>query len=119
MHKLVILILPTGDPGFEDLWPQFLHAAESIPGLRREATSRVGQVLFGDLRPEMIHELFFDSYADLESGLNSEEGVLAGQLLQSITNGRVLLFLADHTEDYLDRIRSFRGGGSDGRQPKA
>jgi hypothetical protein len=67
----------------------------------------------------MMHELFFDSYAELERGLNSEEGVRAGQLLQQITNGRVQLFLADHTEDDLERIRRFQGGGEHGEQPEA
>jgi hypothetical protein len=118
MHKLVILILPTGDRGFDDLWPEFLHAAERIPGLRREATSRVGRVLYGNQHFELMHELFFDSYADLEAGLNSDQGVRAGQILHQITNGRVLLFLADHTEDNLERIRSYRGGEEHGEQPK-
>ena len=48
MHKLVILIESTADPAFDQNWPQFLHHAERIPGLKREATSRVTQVLFGE-----------------------------------------------------------------------
>jgi hypothetical protein len=118
MHKLVILILSTGNPGFEDQWPQFLHAAERIPGLRRESTSRVSQVIYGDMRIQRVHELYFDSYPDLEAGLNSPEGQHTGQLLQQITSGRMILFLADHTEDDLERIRQYLSGTNDGSQAK-
>lgn len=114
MHKLLILILPTGDPGFDDLWPGFLHAAERIPGLRREATSRVSQLLFGDLRCQMIHELFFDTLADLENGLDSPEGQHAGLLLQQITGGRMVLLLAEHTEDDIEHLRQFQGASGTG-----
>ena len=108
MHKLVILIFSTRNPQFDTRWPEFLHAAERIPGLRREATSHVNRLLFGELRCEMIHELFFDSFTDLESGLNSPEGYQAGQTLQSITGGRMVLLLADHSEDDLEHIHQYK-----------
>jgi hypothetical protein len=108
MHKLVILIFTTRSPQFDAHWPEFLHAAERIPGLRREATSRVSQVLHGQLRGELIHELYFDSYAELESGLNSPEGRQAGELLQALTGGGMVLLLAEHSEDDLENIRRFQ-----------
>ena len=107
MYKLVILIEST-DPHFDELWPQFLHRAESIPGLRREATSRVSQVLFGDLLCDLIHELYFDSYADLQHGMSSPEGQEAGRLLQGMTRGRMVLLMAEHTEDDLENIKRYR-----------
>ncbi|OGN94582.1 MAG: hypothetical protein A2Z71_05565 [Chloroflexi bacterium RBG_13_50_21] len=108
MHKLIILVESTGTPDFHDFWPRFLHAAENIPGLRREATSRIAQVLFGDMQCSMIHELYFDSYASLQSGLASESGQEAGRLLQEMTRGKVRLLIADHSEDNLENIRKYK-----------
>jgi uncharacterized protein (TIGR02118 family) len=110
MHKLVILIFSTRSPQFDAHWPDFLHAAERIPGLRREATSRVSRVLYGQPRCELIHELFFDSYAELESGLNSPQGRQAGELLQAITGGRMTLLLAEHNEDDGESLRQYQAG---------
>jgi hypothetical protein len=108
VHKLVILIETSADPHFDQLWPQFLHRAESIPGLRREATSRVSQVLFGNLVCDLMHELFFDSRAALQQGLSSPEGQEAGRLLQGMTRGRMVLLMAEHTEDNLENIQRYR-----------
>lgn len=108
MHKLVILIESTSTPGFHDFWPRFLHAAEAIPGLRREATSRVSSVLYGDVQYAMIHELFFDTLPALQSGLASPMGSEAGRLLQEMTSGRVRLLIATHSEDDMDNIRKYK-----------
>lgn len=108
MHKLIILIESTATPDFHVFWPRFLHAAESMPGLRSESTSRINQVLYGDLPCAMIHELFFDSYPALQVGLASEAGKEAGRLLQEMTGGRVRLLVADHSEDDLENIRKYR-----------
>jgi hypothetical protein len=108
MHKLIILVESTTTPDFHVFWPRFLHAAENIPGLRREATSRVSQVLFGDMQCSLIHELYFDSYKILQHGMASESGQEAGRLLQEMTAGRVKLLVADHSEDELENIRKYR-----------
>jgi len=108
MHKLIILIDSTSAPGFHNFWPRFLHAAENIPGLRREATSRVTQVLYGDAQYALVHELYFDSLAILQAGLASLSGQEAGRLLQDMTGGRVKLLIADHSEDDMANIRKYR-----------
>lgn len=108
MHKLIILVESTATPDFHVFWPRFLRAAENMPGLRRESTSRVNQILFGDLSCALIHELYFDSFPALQSGLASESGKEAGRLLQEMTNGRVRLLIADHSEDNLENIRKYR-----------
>jgi hypothetical protein len=113
MQKLIIIIESTATPDFHVFWPRFLHVAEAMPGLRREATSRVNQVLFGDLQCALIHELFFDSYPALQVGLASEAGKEAGRLLQEMTSGRVRLLVSDHSEDDLDNIRKHRTAGQD------
>lgn len=108
MHKLIILVGSTATPDFHVFWPRFLHAAENMPGLRRESTSRVNQILFGEFQCALIHELYFDSYPALQLGLSSEAGKEAGRLLQEMTGGRVWLLIADHTEDNLENIRKYR-----------
>ena len=48
MYKLMILVPPNVEgPDFDAGWPEFLHVAESMPGLLREATVRVTASLFG------------------------------------------------------------------------
>lgn len=106
MHKLVILIENLEDwVNFEETWPEFLHRIERLPELRREATSRVEETLFGSKTFGMMHELFFDSLEDARRALASPEGSAAGQLLQQITRGRIVLFFADHQEDSLENLR--------------
>ncbi len=115
MHKLVIWIEPLPDwERFEAEWPEFLHLAEALPGLRREATSRVEQFLYGNARCRWVHELFFDSLAEAESALASSQGQAAGRRLQQMTGGRMTLFLAEHKEDDLANIKKFQSSGAPG-----
>lgn len=114
MYKLIILVESTAAPDFHDFWPRFLHAAEEIPGLRRESTSRVSQTLYGDMQCALIHELYFNSYAALNLGLASDSGKEAGRLLQEMTAGRVKLLIADHSEDDLENIRKYKSMAQDG-----
>jgi hypothetical protein len=108
MYKLIILLESTSTPGFHNFWPRFLHAAESIPGLRKESTSRISQVLYGDSSYALVHELFFNTLPALQAGLASPSGMEAGRLLQEMTGGRMKLLIADHSEDDLENIRRYR-----------
>lgn len=110
MHKLVILIEPVDDLSvFDETWPQFLHLVESMPGLRREATSRVDTMLYGNRAFSLMHELYFDSLGAAQKALTSPQGRAAGKLLQTMTRGRMVLFLADHKEDDLEHIHKYAG----------
>lgn len=112
MHKLVILIEPQEDwLRFETEWPSFLRLAEALPGLQREATSRVEHFLYGQIHCSQMHELFFNSLAEVEQALASPEGQAAGKRLQQITGGRMTLFIAEHKEDELENIRKFKVQG--------
>lgn len=109
MHKLVILIESVPDwENFEDNWPEFLHQVEEMPGLRREATSRVEDFLYGQVPYVQVHELFFDSLVEAQQAMASPSGRNAGRLLQEMTAGRMTLFIAEHKEDDLDNIRKFK-----------
>ncbi len=109
MFKLVILIEALENrPLFEAQWPNFLHLAEAMPGLRRETTSRVERVLYGRDHYAQVHELFFDTLAEVEQAMSSPQGQAAGRLLQQMTNGRMTLFFAEHREDELSNILNYR-----------
>jgi uncharacterized protein (TIGR02118 family) len=115
MVKLVILIEPQEDwQKFEQDWPQFLALAEKMPSLVKEATSPIQSRLHGNVPVSMMHELFFESMDDLKEAMTSPEGVAAGQKLQEITGGKVTLLFADHYEDELKNIRTFKKPKEDG-----
>jgi len=112
MYKLVILIEPPQDIElFEAQWPEFLHLSEAMPGLAREATSRVDHFLYGRVPYAQMHELFFVSAAAAQEALASPVGQAAGRLLQQISAGRMALFFADHKEDDLANIRRYKQDG--------
>lgn len=109
MYKLVILIEPLEDASaFESGWPDFLHHSERMPGLRREATSRVDALIFGQIPVSFMHELFFDSQAAAQQAMSSLHGRQAGKVLQQITQGKMTLFFADHKEDELANIQRYQ-----------
>lgn len=106
MYKLVILIeIPDDDPLFENQWPNFLRFAEKMPGLLKETTSRIGNKAYGDYECSMIHELIFESQADMENAMSSYDGKVAGSILQRITRGKMTLLFADHHEDTLENMQ--------------
>lgn len=109
MYKLVILIENIENwTAFDDLWPQFLHEAESMPGLRRETTSRMDELLYGEREVGLMHELYFDSRQQAQQAMASPPGQAAGKLLQALTAGKMTLLFADHKEDDLENIRKFK-----------
>jgi len=121
MHKLVILIEGAeSQSNFDDLWPKFLALAEQMPGLLREATSRVDRIVFGSSSCSLIHELYFDSLEAVRQAMNSPQGLQAGQMLQKLTRGQMTLLIADHKEDELENIRKHRltRNGEDEKKPE-
>jgi uncharacterized protein (TIGR02118 family) len=110
MYKLIILVGALEDyQRFDDQWPDFLAAAEKMPGLLREVTSRVDRVIYGEQPVHLVHELHFESLKAAADAMGSPEGEAAGQILQAISGGQVTLLLADHSEDTLPNIRKFTG----------
>ena len=117
MYKLIIMIEDLSDQErFDQLWPEFLHISEQMPGLLKEATCRVDSSLYGSYQPSMMHELFFESIMDIQGAMSSPEGQAAGGLLQQITGGKMSLFIADHKEDDLENIRRYKQDQSDDEQ---
>jgi hypothetical protein len=58
-----------------------------------------------------VHELFFDTLADLQYAMRSPEGLAAGQIIQQITQGQMTLLVAEHHEDDIDNLRQYRQDG--------
>lgn len=109
MYKLVIIVENIENwTVFEELWPQFLHEAESMPGLSRETTSQVDALIYGDQEIAFIHELYFDTRQEAHQAMASLPGQAAGKLLQTLTEGKMTLLFADHKEDDLENIRKFK-----------
>lgn len=118
MYKLIILIEAQADSDrFERRWPEFLAAAERMPGLLREVTARVDRVLHGSSHVQMQHELYFESLKTAAEAMGSKAGEQAGQILQTITGGKVTLLLADHTQDDLPNIRKHTAPTESGDPP--
>ena len=109
MFKLMILLGPICETdSFIEGWPTFLHQAEAMPGLIREATVRVQAHLWGEDTLSMIHELFFETRKALDLAMASPAGQAAGETLQRLTAGRMTLLIAEHREDDLANIQRYR-----------
>ncbi len=108
-HKLIILIGPIANTAaFSDGWPEFLHHAEEMPGLKSEVTANIETTLFGDHEYRMIHELHFATSQDIQSALASPQGRIAGQVLQKVTEGDLQLIIAEHKEDTIENLRKYK-----------
>jgi uncharacterized protein (TIGR02118 family) len=109
MYKLMIVIPPNFDEARLNAgWPEFLQAAESMPGLQREASIRVVTSLYGESGIGMVHELFFNSLAALKEAMSSPEGLRTGQIIQQLTDGKMTLLIAEHREDDIENLRKYR-----------
>ncbi|MEA3350192.1 MAG: hypothetical protein U9Q82_06200 [Chloroflexota bacterium] len=109
MYKLIILIGPVaGSQYFRENWPEFLHNAEDMPYLIREASVHVHATLYGEGGIHKIHELFFATLNDLQAALESPQGQAAGQMLQKITHGHMTLLTAEHKQDNMENLRKLK-----------
>jgi uncharacterized protein (TIGR02118 family) len=116
MHKLVILVeTPADQMTFEEEWPKFLRLAEQMPGLVRETSCHVENILYGEFNYSFIHELYFENAQATYQAMASPQGRQAGKQLQLMTNGKVVLYAADHREDDLAHINQFRVQENDER----
>jgi hypothetical protein len=118
MVKLVILLgISTESDDFLENWPRFLHEAEAMPGLRKEASSHIDAVVFGAFPYSLIHELYFDTREDLQAALNSIPGRQAGKILQFLSHGNVVILITDHKEDDSTNLARYRFTSEDETPP--
>lgn len=91
---------------FERLWSEaFVRRAESMPGLRRVAVSRVHGGPDGEVDLHLVHEFFFDDAQALRQALASPEGQAAGRTLMAIAGGHVSVCFAEHLEEARGQTR--------------
>lgn len=101
MHKLMVLVRPPSDVlEFDTRWSQdFVRVAESMPGLRRVAVSRITGGLKEKVDLHMVHEFFFDDAEAVREAMASPEGQSAGRALMAFGADYVTLCFAEHLEE--------------------
>ena len=105
MYKLIILIPPNvNESALDEVWPEFLHHAEQMPGLVREAATHIREQIYGQGGLNRIYEFFFPDKETLYRALTSPHGEKAGQLIHEMTKGRAAILTAEHREDEIENI---------------
>ncbi|MGQ9816154.1 MAG: EthD family reductase [Candidatus Roseilinea sp.] len=101
MIKLITFFRRPADVNaFEDFFAQhYVPAVNAIPNVRQTTVSRAAGAPSGDPPYYLIHELYFDSPAELTQALNSNEGRNAGALLLSFAQPLVSVMYAEVWED--------------------
>ena len=100
-YKLIILFQqPEDRADFERRWSEeFVPLAERLPGLRRVVVSHTHGGPAGPVDIYLLHELHFNSQAELTAAMASPAGVAAGQCLLGMAAQSVTLLFAEHMED--------------------
>lgn len=105
-YQLLILIPITVEiQSFDEGWPEFLNAAESMPGLIKESIIRIDNCIFGQNFLRRIYSFSFEDPEALKNALLSSPGEKAGDVLHRITQGNLILLSGEYQEDMLENIR--------------
>jgi hypothetical protein len=106
-YQLLILIPITVEiQSFDEGWPAFLRAAESMPGLIKESVTRIDNCIYGQNFLRRIYSFSFEDQDSLKNALLSAPGEEAGDILHTITQGNMILLSGEYQEDYLKNLRS-------------
>ena len=105
-YQLLILIPITVEiQSFDEGWPEFLKAAESMPGLIKESILRIDNCIYGQNFLRRIYSFSFEDQDSLKNALLSTPGEKAGDVLHRITQGNMILLSGAYQEDALENIR--------------
>jgi len=114
MYQMVIMLPANLDlKRFDEGWPDFLEAAEQMPGLLQESVTRFDQSFFGTGEIQRLYTFSFKDRLSLENALTSQAGEKAGNILHSISGGNISILAGDHQTDSLERIQSFSSSPED------
>jgi len=115
MKQLLILIPSTVNLEKLDLgWPEFLAAAEKMPGLMKESISTVTHSLSGTSPILRCYSFTFPDLQKLQEGLTSPSGQKAGKIIHHLTDGKGIILTADYLEDEISNINKFKSGDTAG-----
>ena len=115
MKQLLILIPSNVELKKLDLgWPEFLSAAEKMPGLIRESITTVSRSLSGTSPILRCYSFVFPDQQTLQEGLTSPSGQEAGKIIHQLTDGKGIILTADYLEDEISNINKFRSGDATG-----
>ncbi len=105
-YQLLILIPITVEiQSFDEGWPEFLKAAESMPGLIKESILRIDNCIYGQNFLRRIYSFSFGDQDSLKNALLSTPGEKAGDVLHRITQGNMILLSGEYQADEIENIR--------------
>jgi hypothetical protein len=106
-YQLLILIPLTVEiQSFDEGWPEFLNAAEQMPGLIEESVNRIDDCIYGQNFLRRIYSFSFEDKPSLEQALTSPSGEKAGKILHLITQGNMFLISGEYKRDLLKNIQN-------------
>jgi len=105
-YQLLILVPVSVEiQTFDEGWPAFLKAAESMPGLIKESVLRIDNCIYGQNTLRRVYSFSFKDKSSLEKALVSPEGEKAGSLLHNISRGNLILLSGEYNEDSLENLQ--------------
>ena len=105
-YQLLILIPLTVEiQSFDEGWPEFLKAAEQMPGLVEESVNRIDTCIYGQNFLRRVYSFSFEDRSSLEQALTSPSGEKAGEILHRITQGNMILVSGEDKRDLLENIQ--------------
>jgi hypothetical protein len=105
-YQLLILIPLTVEvQSFDEGWPEFLNAAEKMPGLIEESVNRIDNCIYGQNFLRRVYSFSFEDRSTLEQALISPSGEKAGEILHRLTKGNMILLSGEYKQDSLENIQ--------------
>ena len=105
-YQLLILIPLTVEiQSFDEGWPEFLNAAEQMPGLIEESVNRIDNCIYGQNFLRRVYSFSFEDKSSLEKALTSPPGEKAGEILHRLTRGNMFLLSGEYKQDFLENIQ--------------
>ena len=105
-YQLLILIPLTVEiQSFDEGWPEFLNAAEQMPGMIEESINRIDNCIYGQNFLRRVYSFSFEDKSTLEQALTSPPGEKAGEILHRITQGNMILVSGEYKRDRLENIQ--------------
>jgi uncharacterized protein (TIGR02118 family) len=102
MVKLVALYTKPSDPEEFERHYTTVHTplVRKYPGLRRLEITRIAAAPMGDLRYQLMAEMYFDSREAMDAALASPEGKAVAKDMMSFAAPLLTIFFGETQEEY-------------------